>query len=242
MQAFWWFKNDLVAGMARPGCNAYRWFDLEFDEAILMSWLGLHGDGEIELTSFFSHLKSYIPKVGPFYNLSAFEIKQKIDLFSSSEWILKTAFKLKKRTAFIKDLDISSNSLFLTTDQSQLQREIGFLNFKGIKQIVTLTEKQHSKETLENYFLLHHLSIEDMGTPQKEQVRQLAQILETAEINNEKVAVHCLAGIGRTSTMLMGAYLLRGQKLPDLLEQIKLTNPSFRFIGAQADFINKLFE
>jgi hypothetical protein len=27
MKAFWWFKENEIAGMARPGINCTRWFD-----------------------------------------------------------------------------------------------------------------------------------------------------------------------------------------------------------------------
>jgi hypothetical protein len=36
MKAFWWFKENSIAGMARPGFNSVRWFDLPFDEALLL--------------------------------------------------------------------------------------------------------------------------------------------------------------------------------------------------------------
>ncbi len=34
MKAFWWFKQDSIAGMARPGFNSVPWFDLP-SEALL---------------------------------------------------------------------------------------------------------------------------------------------------------------------------------------------------------------
>ncbi|OYW07389.1 MAG: 50S ribosomal protein L13 [Acidobacteriia bacterium 12-62-4] len=39
----------------------------------------------------------------------------------------------------------------------------------------------------------------------------MAEIVTAANKNKEKLAVHCLAGIGRTSTMLIAAHILMGK-------------------------------
>jgi len=33
MKALWWFKDNQIAGMARPGFNHSQWFDMPFDDA-----------------------------------------------------------------------------------------------------------------------------------------------------------------------------------------------------------------
>ena len=40
MPALWWFIEDRVAGMGRPGFNRYHGADLSLEEAIVFSWLG----------------------------------------------------------------------------------------------------------------------------------------------------------------------------------------------------------
>jgi protein-tyrosine phosphatase len=56
----------------------------------------------------------------------------------------------------------------------------------------------------------------------------------------ENVAVHCLAGLGRTTTMLIAAYLVQGYALRDLTTWIRRQNPHFLFLGSQATFVYEL--
>ena len=80
-----------------------------------------------------------------------------------------------------------------------------------------MTERHHNRDELQHHFVLHHIGIEDLGAPHLEQVKELAGILDASKKKGEKLAVHCLAGIGgRTSTMLMAAHMLKGEALRDL--------------------------
>ena len=47
---------------------------------------------------------------------------------------------------------------------------------------------------------------------------------------------HCLAGIGRTTTMLMAAYLVQGYALQDLAAWVRVRNPHYLFHGSQMTF------
>lgn len=108
--------------------------------------------------------------------------------------------------------------------------------------MVSLTERHHNQEDLQQHFQATHISINDLDAPTLEQVHQLAEILRQAKKKREKVAVHCLAGIGRTSTMLISAHMVLGEKLGQLKELIAKQNPSFIFAGKQAEFIHALAE
>lgn len=70
-------------------------------------------------------------------------------------------------------------------------------------------------------FSVHHIGIEDLGAPQIEQVQQLA-------------------GIGRTSTMIVGAHLLLGENAEALRVRIRERNPSFASSGKQGAFLSAL--
>ncbi|MGZ3805679.1 MAG: protein-tyrosine phosphatase family protein [Pseudobdellovibrionaceae bacterium] len=86
----------------------------------------------------------------------------------------------------------------------------------------------------------YNFPIDDLNAPQFEQALELAKIIKNAELNKHGVAVHCMAGIGRTSTMLMAAHLLLGETLVSLLAQLENRNPTFKFSGPQADFVRSV--
>lgn len=240
MKALWWFKENQIAGMARPGFNACHWFDMPFDEAIFMGWLGQHSGGTLPLSQFQQHVKTYLPQAAPFYHLSNEQIQQATEDFQRPEFLNSLLQRLIKRTQFFQSAEASEDSVQFQIHMSQFEAEVNHLKKHGIDCVVTLTESHHLKEELQSHFDLHHIGIIDMGAPTLDQAKQLADILDQTEQRQEKVAVHCLAGIGRTSTMLMAAKILRGEKLEDLLQHIAKQNPSYVFTGSQAAFLKSI--
>lgn len=240
MKSFWWYKENSIAGMARPGFNSCRWFDLPFDEALLMGWLGQHSSGPISLESFRAHLQEYVPKVASFYALDDIKQRRILDDLHDAKALEGILGRLIERSKFVSSASIADDQVYFEINQKQLDSEIAFLKSQGIGRIVSLTEKHHLSEYLGDYFELDHIGILDMAAPTQEQAHVLANILEKSEEKDLRVAVHCLAGIGRTSTMLMAAELLRGKRLEDLLSNVQKQNPVFKFVGSQAEFIRKL--
>jgi predicted protein tyrosine phosphatase len=240
MNAFWWFKEKSIAGMARPGFNAVHWFDLPFDEAVLLGWLGQYSSGTVQLDSFRNHLQDYAPRIFKFYNLNEVSGAESLKIFRDSAGILEICGKLTKRTQIFDNFEIVDNDLNFTLSHSRLKTEIEFLKRQGIDRIISLTEKHHHKEVLQDHFTLHHLGIEDLGAPKMEQVLQLAEVIQSSIKNKETVAVHCLAGIGRTSTMLMASHIVMGERARDLELLLKKQNPTFILTGTQGEFLRSL--
>ncbi|MBL7543619.1 MAG: dual specificity protein phosphatase family protein [Bdellovibrionaceae bacterium] len=240
MKAFWWYKEGSIAGMARPGFNSARWFDLNFDEAVLLGWIGQYSDGELKLSTFRQHLETYVPRIYKFHNHNDVTSKQALTIFDSSAGIKNVIERLQKRIWILKSFDVTNESIHIELDTSILEKEIQHLKTHNIQHVVTLTEHHHQKNILDNYFSTYHISIADLGTPKREQVVQLSEILKSILPKNEKLAVHCLAGIGRTSTMLIGAHILLGESFKDLETYIAKQNPSFALVEAQAEFLKTL--
>lgn len=240
MKAFWWFHKNFVAGMARPGFNSCQWFDLPFDEALVMGWLGQHSSGPLSLESFRAHLKIYLPKAISFYQITEEAKHRIIENLESHVTLESIVHRLSDRSKFFNKASICNDHLHFELNKKQLDEEIAFLKQQQINRIVSLTEDHHMKEYLSEHFQLDHISIVDMGAPTQIQAQQLAEILEISESQGDRLAVHCLAGIGRTSTMLMAAEIIRGKPFEDLLLQIKKQNPSYAFVGPQAEFIHNL--
>ncbi len=240
MKAFWWFREGEIAGMARPGFNSFRWFDLEFDEAVLMSWLGTHPSGSASLESFRHHLQTYAPRIFRFYELDNSSGASAIAIFESREGVGEVLARLKEKTKSVAHYAVEEQRVHFELCRTRLDWEIEFMKNNGIGSVVTLTERHHSSEVLQDHFDVHHIAIQDLGAPQVEQVAQLAEVVDEARQKATPLAVHCLAGIGRTSTMLIGAHILLGEKTEDLLNLVKRQNPAFVFTGEQADFIRAL--
>jgi protein-tyrosine phosphatase len=237
MKCFWWFDENKIAGMARPGFNHVHWFDLPFDEGIVLGWLGQFPSGKVSFDSFSKHVNSYGPKIFQFYNLTDEQGYKTLEIFNSPEGF-KTVFdKLNQRTKFYEHFEMNNNAIEFETSRENLKNEIEFMKQQGIDKVVTLTEHHHNKESLSQHFETHHIAIQDLGAPDLKQVNQLAKLMNESEQKSQKIAVHCLAGIGRTSTMIVAAKLLQGHSVENLKKQINEKNPHFAFSGTQGNFI-----
>ncbi len=240
MKAFWWFKENSIAGMARPGFNSVRWFDLPFDEAVLLGWLGQYSEGPAPLKGLEHHLQTYVPKIYKYHKLDEASGRQATQILKTHSGVLSVLQELNSRLHVVDLFHIENDHLHFTLSEEILNKEINFLKTNEIRNVITLTERHHQKDILGSHFSTHHISIVDLGAPNLDQAKHLAEIVTAANKNKEKLAVHCLAGIGRTSTMLIAAHILMGESLRDLEVLIAKQNPYFALSGPQADFLRTI--
>jgi hypothetical protein len=240
MKSFWWFEENAIAGMARPGFNCTQWFELSFEEAVLVGWLGQFSSGSTSLAAFQNHVSTYGTKILRFYPLSEDEKSKALQVFEDRSNLKKILSRLAQRSQLLQEYDVSESHIHFQFNKARLDQEIEYLKGQGINRIISLTEAHHDKEALGAHFDTHHFSIGDLEPPRLEQVQQLSELIRAAKKNHEKIAVHCLAGIGRTSTMIIGAHLLMGEKLEPLKAQVARQNPTFVFAGKQAEFLQGL--
>ena len=113
--------------------------------------------------------------------------------------------RLSERSDLLERFDATEEEIRFTFSSKRLDRELERLKELGIKTIASLTELHHDKDTLQKHFDLHHLPIRDLEAPQTHQAKALAELVDRAKKERTGLAVHCLAGIGRTSTMLLAA-------------------------------------
>ena len=69
LRSFWWFLEGRVGGMGRPGFNQCHWFELSFEEGLLLSWLGKQHGAIAILTDLWCYLDQHGPKAAMFYGL-----------------------------------------------------------------------------------------------------------------------------------------------------------------------------
>jgi atypical dual specificity phosphatase len=104
--------------------------------------------------------------------------------------------------------------------------EYAALRRDGITLLVNLQDDAHAPETLERFGLRElHLPVTDFSPPTQEQITQAIAAIEAANAAGEAVAVHCVAGIGRTGTVVACWLVTQGMTAEVAIERIRELRP-----------------
>jgi atypical dual specificity phosphatase len=106
------------------------------------------------------------------------------------------------------------------------------LYVQGIRAILTLTErpltvqKGITDELLNELMVTpFHIPIDDYQAPSLKQVIKALRFIDAMQAQSKPVLVHCLAGQGRTGTILHAYYLNKGLSLMDAQKQVAEKRP-----------------
>ena len=184
------------------------------------------------------------PKVAPFYDLTKGNIQYHLQPLRNPTTLITILDKLNNKTRIFHNIEwidtMSQPRLRLERDIQRLQQEMELLKQHGISVLISLIEQPFDHTLLKQYFTVHHLPIEDVSPPTHDQVYAFVELLNAAFSAGANIAIHCLAGLGRTTTMLMAAHLVQGYSLHDLTTWVRRQNPHFLFLGSQATFVYEL--
>ena len=120
-----------------------------------------------------------------------------------------------------------------------IDNDLAALRTVGVTMLITLTENDISQDALRKHGLRNlHLPIRDREPPTVAQVRMLIARMNGMLKKGEVLAVHCLAGLGRTGTVLASWLIQDGLTAKVALERIRKIESGYVQSPAQEEFLN----
>ena len=104
-------------------------------------------------------------------------------------------------------------------------KEIDWVIEQGVKSIVTIREEPLDDDWIKNVNYLHVMS-NDMGVPEFDDLTNAVDFIHQRLNDKEPVMVHCLAGLGRTGTIL-ASYLVKYENMSadEAIEKVRKIRP-----------------
>jgi atypical dual specificity phosphatase len=120
--------------------------------------------------------------------------------------------------------------------------DLALLRGMGVTTLINLTEQPMPAELLERHSIRsYHMGIEDRRAPPLLWLKLLLAKMDSMMRNNEVLAVHCLAGLGRTGLVLAAWLVREGLTAAEALRRLRMIEPGFVQSQEQEDLL-KAFE
>ncbi|HEX3150221.1 MAG TPA: dual specificity protein phosphatase 23 [Gemmataceae bacterium] len=116
--------------------------------------------------------------------------------------------------------------------------QLAWLRGNGVDILVTLTEEPLPRTWVDGAGLLSvHVPVPDMDVPTTEQIDQVMSVIDKAKAGGMGVAVHCLAGKGRTGTILAAYFVHKGLSAREAIKKVRELRPGSIEVTEQEDAI-----
>lgn len=123
-------------------------------------------------------------------------------------------------------------------DQEDLYESLRFLRQQGIGAIVSLTESSPDPAVLEECGFEHLWTpVADMIPPSIDDITQFVYFVDSAAHGELGVGVHCLAGLGRTGTMLACYLVSKGDEASEAIARVRRERPGSIETLAQEEMV-----
>ena len=110
----------------------------------------------------------------------------------------------------------------------------------GVTTLITLTERDLPQDALQRHGLRNlHLPVRDREPPTVAQIQMLLMRMEVLLRKNEVLAVHCLAGLGRTGTVLAAWLVREGLTATEALRRVRLLDAGYVQSDDQEAFLQR---
>jgi atypical dual specificity phosphatase len=104
--------------------------------------------------------------------------------------------------------------------------QLAWLRGEGIDILVTLTEEQVPRKWIDSAGLMGvHVPVADMDVPTPAQIDQVLAVIDKAKAAGMGVALHCLAGRGRTGTLLAAYFVHQGMTAREAIRKVRTLRP-----------------